>query len=113
MRKLNDEELLLKMRDLGLEIEKNNIVIDKVLKDLKELRLGKQDSSKVNWVRRATGGYKYKTFHCVECGCENSVCIERPQFNDLVPYCSACGSRLDDRFMHYCPNCGICLEKKK
>ena len=22
------------------------------------------------------------------------------------PYCSSCGKRIDDRFMHFCPNCG-------
>ena len=25
---------------------------------------------------------------------------------DKIPYCSSCGKRTDDRFMHFCPNCG-------
>lgn len=29
---------------------------------------------------------------------------------DKIPLCSCCGKRIDDRFMHFCPNCGAKME---
>lgn len=31
---------------------------------------------------------------------------------DKIPYCSRCGKRIDDRFMHFCPNCGAKMEEE-
>ena len=28
------------------------------------------------------------------------------------PYCSNCGKRTDDRFMHFCPNCGAIFKEE-
>lgn len=29
-----------------------------------------------------------------------------------IPYCSNCDKRIDDRFMHFCPNCGAKLNEE-
>lgn len=29
-----------------------------------------------------------------------------------IPYCSRCGKQIDDRFMHFCPNCGAKIEEE-
>ena len=62
------------------------------------------------WKERTTGGYKYKDAKCQICGSTVTVEVSRPMEHDKVPYCSKCGKRLDDRFMQFCPACGIPLD---
>ena len=38
--------------------------------------------------------------------------LKYSQFKDKIPYCSRCGKRIDDRFMHFCPNCGAKLTEE-
>ena len=33
--------------------------------------------------------------------------------NSPVGYCSVCSKRLDDTFMHYCPNCGAKMDGER
>ena len=63
------------------------------------------NKAQIIWKERTLGGYRYTK--CPECNKE--VEVEKP-ITSGVPYCSRCGKRLDDRFMHYCPNCGAMME---
>ena len=64
------------------------------------------NKAQIIWKERTLGGYRYTK--CPECNKE--VEVEKP-ITSGVPYCSRCGKRLDDRFMHYCPNCGAMMEE--
>lgn len=66
------------------------------------------NKAQIIWKERTLGGYRYTK--CPECNKE--VEVEKP-ITSGVPYCSRCGKRLDDRFMHYCPNCGAKMWRDK
>lgn len=38
--------------------------------------------------------------------------LKYSQFKTKIPYCSRCGKQIDDRFMHFCPNCGAKIEEE-
>lgn len=65
------------------------------------------------WKERTTGGYKYLNAKCQICGSTVNVEVSHPMEHDKVPYCSECGKRLDDRFMNYCPACGVPIDSEE
>ena len=59
-----------------------------------------KEEAEINWVHREK---RIPRKECHKCG---EVITHGVTLMQKVPYCSACGKQLDDRFMNYCPNCG-------
>lgn len=57
------------------------------------------------WKDRHVGGYKY--IQCPQC--KKEIETEHP-IDTKYPYCSRCGSLLEDSFMNYCPSCGARMD---